>query len=302
MLADLFTPKHVIVTFPKPIVQQALWRPFVKAVQATSERKILRHYEIECSLADRLRNASEAERKDLYKAVYNELFLSVPDHPQLTMAHDQRAAERETARQFGIIRPFLTRDSTVLEIGAGSCHLSIELAKHVRYVYALDVSDEIAGKTELPLNCRLVLCDGMTVPLEANSVDVAYSNQLMEHLHPDDALKQLREIYHVLKPSGKYVCITPNRLCGPHDVSRDFDERPRGFHLREYDNRDLTALFKEAGFRQVRAFLSYERAVLPWTLPMAPVRGFERLLQATPRSVRRGVGQALLAVKFIGVK
>jgi SAM-dependent methyltransferase len=274
----------------------------MNTIASRSAEGVRRHYEIECALADRLRQASKTERKDLYKSLYNELFTSVPDHPQVTMPADPAALEQETMRQFRIIRPFLTPASTVLEIGAGGCHLSVELARHVHQVYALDVSDEIAGKIELPENCRLILSDGANVPVDPGSVDVAYSNQLMEHLHPDDALEQLSGIARALKPGGTYICITPNRLCGPHDVSREFDEAPRGFHLREYDNRELTALFAQAGFRQVKALLSYERIVVPWTMSMTPFRGFEALLQGAPRAVRQGLGKSLLGVKFVGVK
>jgi SAM-dependent methyltransferase len=274
----------------------------MKVVQARSRADLRRHYDIECVLAAQLRQADKAERKDLYRSLYNQLFLSVPDHPQLAMPTDRQAVHRETVRQLGIIRPFLTPSSTVLEIGAGACHLSIELAKQVRQVYAIDVSDEITGEATLPHNCSLILSDGTSVPIDPSSIDVAYSNQLMEHLHPDDALEQLHHIHDALKPGGIYVCITPNRLCGPHDVSRTFDDTPRGFHLREYDNRDLTALFRQAGFRRARALISYERIVLPCTFPMAPVRGLEWLLQAMPRSILHRAGLVLMAVKFIGIK
>ena len=108
-----------------------------------------------------------------------------------------------------------------------------ELAKYVQRVYAIDVSDEISGKTKLPHNCNLILSDGTSIPVDPGSVDIAYSNQLMEHLHPDDAVEQLYHIHEALKPGGMYICITPNRLCGPHDISRSFDDTPRGFHLRE---------------------------------------------------------------------
>ena len=100
-------------------------------------------------------------------------------------------------------------------------------------MYALDVSDEIATRITLPANCKLVLSDGLTVAVPEGSIDVAYSNQLMEHLHPDDAVEQLHNVYRALKPGGAYICITPNALWGPHDVSRRFDREPTGFHLKE---------------------------------------------------------------------
>jgi hypothetical protein len=31
----------------------------------------------------------------------------------------------------------------------------------------------------------------------------------MEHLHPEDAFEQLRNIIRALAPGGRYVCITP---------------------------------------------------------------------------------------------
>jgi SAM-dependent methyltransferase len=265
-------------------------------------RDIKRHYAVERALADRLRKASRSERLTLYSELYNELFASVPDHPQVRAHETPEATASETARQFGILSPFLTRDSIVLEIGAGGCHLSQQVARHVRQVYALDVSDEIATRIVLPANCKLVLSDGLTVSVPEGSVDVAYSNQLMEHLHPDDAVEQLHNVYRALKAGGAYICITPNALCGPHDVSRGFDREPTGFHLKEYDNRQLTVLFQQAGFRRVRAWLSYKRVVVPWTFPMGPVRAIERVLSLAPHRVRQVLGYPLSAIKFIGYK
>jgi hypothetical protein len=59
----------------------------------------------------------------------------------------------------------------------------------------------------------------------------------MEHLHPEDALEQLQKIRRTLARGGVYVCITPNRVNGPHDVSGLFDDEARGLHLREYSTR-----------------------------------------------------------------
>jgi len=60
-----------------------------------------------------------------------------------------------------------------------------------------------------PANFTLIISDGCSIPAQRNSVDVAYSNQLMEHLHPDDALEQVHNVLDVLKPGGVYICITP---------------------------------------------------------------------------------------------
>ena len=61
-------------------------------------------------------------------------------------------------------------------------------------------------------NFELIISDGISIPVPAGSIDFAYSNQLMEHLHPDDAESQLENVFTALRPGGAYLCITPNRL------------------------------------------------------------------------------------------
>jgi SAM-dependent methyltransferase len=131
---------------------------------------------------------------------------------------------------------------------------------------------------------NLIHFDGSVIPLPPNSVHVAYSNQLMEHLHPDDAVEQLRSIQRVLTPHGVYVCLTPNRLTGPHDISKYFeDEVASGFHLKEYTNTEVEHLFKLVGFSRVKAFgLARGFSV---RFPVWTVRLIEHCVQLLPGKV-----------------
>ena len=49
--------------------------------------------------------------------------------------------------------------------------------------------------------------DGITIPLENNSVDFVLLTEVMEHL--DDPLAVVNEIYRILKPGGSLVGTTP---------------------------------------------------------------------------------------------
>src|SRR5206468_11929257 len=122
----------------------------------------------------------------------------------------------------------------------------------VKHVYAVDVSSEITKNSSCPKNFTLILSDGCHVPLPDNSVDIVYSNQLIEHLHPEDTFEQTQHVYRILKAGGIYICGTPNSLSGPYDVSRDFDSIATGFHLKEYMNSELDRLFRSVGFSQIR--------------------------------------------------
>ena len=228
-----------------------------------SHERILEHYRIEKELADRLRSASQDERQRLYTAVYDELFQRVPDHPQLTMKMDERARRVEVRQRLNLVRPYLKPETIYLEVGPGDCAFALAVARRVRKVYAIDVSKEILGGVMQHGNFELAMSDGCSVPVPEASVDLAYSDQLMEHLHPDDAKTQLENIYQALKPGGTYLCITPNRLSGPHDVSRYFDEVATGFYLREYTVKELTELFRSAGFRKFKILIGGAGVHLP---------------------------------------
>ena len=183
-------------------------------VDSRSREALREHYLIERELADRLRAAPRGDRLTLYRSVYDELFRRVPQHPQLQAKSAPGRIERrqrEVERQLGFLRRFLDRDTVFMEIGAGDCALSAGAAPYVRRVYAIDVSAEIAGNGRLPANASLVLSDGCSIPVPPSSVHLAFSDQLMEHLHPEDAEEQLRGIYAALAPGGAYICVTPNR-------------------------------------------------------------------------------------------
>jgi SAM-dependent methyltransferase len=192
-----------------------------------------------------------------------------------------------------------------IEVGAGDCALSFAVAPHVSKVYAIDVSSEVTDGVSFPPNFRLVLSDGCEIPVAPNSADLVYSNQLMEHLHPDDALEQLVNILGVLRSGGSYICVTPNRLDGPHDVSRGFDSVATGFHLREYTNRELARLLRRVGFRRVRKYLRFRGSFVAIPLPM--VAFVEAVLELLPRRLRSTITQVtplpqLLNVRLVATK
>ncbi|MGH8577478.1 MAG: class I SAM-dependent methyltransferase, partial [Gammaproteobacteria bacterium] len=206
------------------------------ATQGRSAEAIRRHYDTEKTLAARLREASREERSSLYRTVYDDLFRLLPDHPVLVKKQSPEQARHNISAQLGLLGPYLRSDVVFLELGAGGCALSLEIAKRVEQVFAVDVSEQITAGVQAPDNLTVVICDGCTIPLPPNTVDVVYSNQLIEHIHPDDLVQQLGSVRNVLRQNGIYLCVTPNRLNGPHDISKYFDDEATGLHIKEYTN------------------------------------------------------------------
>jgi ubiquinone/menaquinone biosynthesis C-methylase UbiE len=281
----------------------AKFRSLKKRQETRSVVQIEEHYELETALADRLRHSTREERKRLYSESYDELFRRIPHHSQLTQPIDHRNLAQKQVR---VIRAFLRPEMHFAEIGAGDAWVAKLLARECAESVAFDITDKAFDPTGAPSNFRFVLIDGINLPLSDRSIDVFYSNQLMEHLHPDDALAQLAEIWRVLKPGGIYFCITPNRLAGPHDISRYFDDEPRGFHLKEYTNGELVRLLTHAGFSKiVGVFVGggrYFGKVSPILLG-----AMERSMMVLPTTLRQVIASTrpfrlLLGVKMLAFK
>lgn len=116
--------------------------------------------------------------------------------------------------------PFLARRFTprtvFMDIGAHDCGLALAAASYVERVYAIDVSGAFIRNLLVPLNVRLVLCDGVRIPVPEASIDVAWSGRFMAHLCPDDRLEHLKSVRRALAPGGVYLtCIrAPFREAG----------------------------------------------------------------------------------------
>lgn len=280
----------------------------IPVAEKRSVEQLKEHYEVEKKLASQLLNSTKAERQYLYSALYDELYREVPHHTQLTRKSSPESSAWIVAQRMQLLKQYLSSDKTYLEIGPGDCHLAIEVAKHTKKVYAVDVSTEITKQVNLPSNFYFILSDGCSIPVPENSADVAYSHQLMEHLHPNDALDQLQNIYKALAPEGIYICITPNRLSGPHDISKYFDEVATGFHLKEYTVTELYQLFREVGFSKVSWIKNNGKTHIniPLNIATIPLINFtERVLQRLPYYLRKRIANTPMLFRgmtIIGTK
>ena len=267
-------------------------------------QQIREHYEIEKELADRLRHAPREERLQLYSSLYDELYQQVPLHSMLIRKSSPERTEMMVRLQLKFLRSFLKNEIKFLEIGPGDCALSFAVCRLAKEVYAVDVSQEITKSSTAPANFHLLLSDGCSVPVPPESIDLAYSYMLMEHLHPDDAFDQLRNIYEALVRGGTYVCITPNRLTGPHDISKYFDEFATGFHMKEYTTRELSDLFRKVGFARVRAYVGARGHYMSAPVPLIALGELflEKLRYAARKVFALNLPLPLPDIRLVGVK
>lgn len=218
-----------------------------------SYEQILNHYLVEKSIANRLKESSREERKLIYKTMYEELFNKVPDHPRLTRRNSEQLTAKANKDKFSLIHRFLDKSSVFVEFAPGDCRFAFEVANHVKYVYGIDISDQRNPTDNVPENFKLIVYDGYNLnEIESNSIDILFSDQLIEHFHPEDTKLHLELVHRILKVGGKYIFRTPHSLSGPYDVSVFFCDEAECFHLKEWTYTEIKTLLMDLKYSDFR--------------------------------------------------
>jgi len=235
-------------------------------------------YEFEKESALKLLNANRNQRKTLYTEVYTEFYNRYPHH---------REAERTESKelQFKLLEPFIDGSTRFLEIGGGNLTLSKEIAKLAKEVISIEASEHEDSLLKNHPNLSVHVANMPPYELDEGSIDLAYSCHFIEHIHPEDAIEHAAEIHRLLSAGGAYICITPNRVYGPHDVSRLFDREARGLHLKEYTHSELKELFIKSGFRDVKLIPGITK--FPIKVMTAPNIVLEKVINKFPFLLKR---------------
>jgi SAM-dependent methyltransferase len=269
-----------------------MFKPKKKSRSGRTREQLLHHYEVERQIANRLRHSTREQRIEATKNMYDKLFAQLPYHPLLTERYDPKRVETVVDRNLRLLKPYLLTGQSFLEFGPGNCSLAFRLCSEVGRVYAVDISEQIDPSKPRPENFRFIIYDGYSIDLPDNCIDVVFSNQVIEHMHPDDTPDHFRLVHRLLKPKGVYVFTTPQKLCGPADISRYFSDVAEGFHLREWTFRELANLAKNASFSNWQGRWFAKGICMP--LPKWLILALEELIGSWPVKIRQRVGPYLL--------
>tara|TARA_B100000902_G_scaffold46014_1_gene53518 strand:+ start:5900 stop:6679 length:780 start_codon:yes stop_codon:yes gene_type:complete len=124
---------------------------------------------------------------------------------------------------------------TVLEIGSGEGYGIQQLISNVDSYIAIDkyntyLSEELKNNSKLKFICSEV---PPLLDISDESIDFVVTFQVIEHIQDDKLF--LSEIHRVLKPNGKLILTTPNKLMS---LSRN------PWHIREYDILQMENILK----------------------------------------------------------
>ncbi|MDN3671163.1 class I SAM-dependent methyltransferase [Echinicola jeungdonensis] len=255
--------------------------------------QILNHYLVEKSISDRLRKSNREQRQEILGSMYDELFSKVPDHSRLTRRNSEQLTAQANKEKLRLIKKFLNEDLIFVEFAPGDCRFVYEVAKYVKFAYGIDISDQRDSKENAPKNFQLIVYDGYNLnDVESNSIDILFSDQLIEHFHPEDTELHFKLVHRILKKGGKYVFRTPHRLSGPHDISAYFCDEAECFHLKEWTYSEIKALLKDLNYSD---FLTRWRGSrIDVSLPYIYFGALEKILPIFPKKYIRKTAKRLI--------
>jgi SAM-dependent methyltransferase len=262
--------------------------------------QLRKHYEVERPIAAKLKKADREERKRIFPMMYNELFTKVPDHPRNRARKSVDEIQASNRQKLQLVKERLNDSTVFVEFGPGDCRFAFEVCKHVKKVYAVDISDQRAEKLQVPENFELIIYDGYNLDIESDSVDVAFSDQLIEHLHPEDVEDHFQLVKRILGDDGLYILRTPHAFFGPHDISKYFSDEPEGLHLKEWTYSEIGKILKRLNFSSWDGFWRINRKLNKKLIriPFYYFKITEEMLRGLPKKPQRFLSRLFLPLQL----
>lgn len=268
------------------------------------------HYECEVHYRARIlaTGSGERERPALFAEAYESLALILGERRRRSGAAMGTLGLPGDAAAL-ISKRIGPRPGRVLDVGCGTGVLVQRLIARGHEARGIDVSpwlvevgrDRIARELGPDRGEALICGDFLRADLgDGEPFDLVYSNDVLEHIHPDEASAFVRRTFSLLRPGGWLWLVTPNRWTGPGDATilrHPIGTPSRGLHLKEYTLGELNGLLRQAGFTEIGARLwngGRLRRATAFRPAFARIkRAVEPVFAALPARVRRRVMWAM---------
>ncbi len=286
------------------LINRYRWNYNIPRTAEVTEEMILAHWDLETRLTRELLNSTPESRWDTFEKCYTTLYTKLEwlnRYIGANTATPPAQKYRDWAMLIG------TPPRRIYEIGSGKGTMISYLASLGHYCRGTEITHERGRKhvIEHP-NLTWGISDGIHFDRfePINSYDVAVSDNVIEHIHPDDLVMHMIGVISILAKGGRYIMATPHVWYGPWDISKVFKrKRAEGMHLKEYTYSEIKHIANAAGFQNIAAirqrkdqpatpssvYLNYlcvlERvfALLPWRIAKHErVKGFAKSMGFSP--------------------
>ncbi len=157
-----------------------LFRPSRSTKLQTAEEnsgvdaELREQFEYEREAAIRLRSAPSHERRELYRQIYDEFYRRFGSSEHMAEGESSNVIQS----QLEFVRRFVkTGRDDFVELGSGSSKLCIEIASSAKTCIGIDTTGRVVP--DAPANCTFMVDDVVGFSLPDNSVDIAFSSQVL---------------------------------------------------------------------------------------------------------------------------
>lgn len=142
----------------------------------------------------------------------------------------------------------LQADRTIVEVGSGTGHLVATLRDRGLMITGTEINDAYIAFARSTFGINLKKMNGQQLDFPNDSVDMVFSFDVFEHI--PDSPQHLREVSRILKPGGRYLFHTPNKLLNvPFEIIKERSfSRWKTYHRSVATYWQLRRLLQRQGF------------------------------------------------------
>lgn len=214
-----------------------------------------------------------AAERILGEAVYEKrlkLYAEIYEHDNAFWLHrhGRIGISGATARNPALLQKAIPGDDPVLDIGGGTGVAGDAFSPTREYVICDASSVANAQSSSGLANRRTVIGNATELPFPDATFGAVLILDVLEHLHREDIERSMTQVWRVLRPGGRLLIATPNRISGPWDVRRTLPDpdNHRGLHLNEMSVGDMLRLVRRHGFRAL-AFQTSQATAMLFDMP-----------------------------------
>ncbi|MDO8660305.1 MAG: class I SAM-dependent methyltransferase [Candidatus Woesearchaeota archaeon] len=125
---------------------------------------------------------------------------------------EQKVELMQKSRLFYLLFKYLKKEDKIMEAGCGMGKLSLALLDAGFDMIGIDYSEKLINKIQLArpqLKNHFICMDARKFDFSKEVFDAVISPGVIEHFHEPEQAVMLKEIYRVLKPNGRLLCIVP---------------------------------------------------------------------------------------------
>ena len=155
----------------------------------------------------------------------------------------------------------MSKGQKILEPGCGRGEFLDAFRRLGLECYGLDLSPSAGGFLE-GIEVKQANIEKEALPYDDNYFDIVYSKSLMEHLHHPD--KYLSEVFRILKPGGKVLCLIPDWESNYKIYFDDFT------HVTPFTRISLRDILLMSDFNDVNV-VKFRQLPIVWKFPVLNV-------------------------------